>query len=67
MAFIYIWPDFKGLNFCSQVFCRIHRDREEKEKRSHEMGIGGEMDEEDSLALMIDLGATWNMMRKLRR
>ena len=43
------------------------KDREEREKLLHEMGLGGQMDEQQGLAMMIDLGATWNMMRKLRR
>ena len=40
------------------------KGKEEREVLLKEMGLGGEMTEEDGLAMLVDLGATWNMMRK---
>ena len=43
------------------------KGRKDREKILHEMGLGGEMTEEQGLAMMVDLGTTWSMFRKLKR
>ena len=43
------------------------KGKKEREVLLCEMGLGGEMTEEEGIAMMVDLGATWNMIRKLRR
>ena len=43
------------------------KGRKEREKILHEMGLAGEMTEQEGLAMLVDIGSTWNMFRKLKR
>ena len=43
------------------------KGKEEREDLLTEMGLGGEMTEQDGLAMLVDLGATWCMFRKVKK
>ena len=43
------------------------KKKEERAKLLHEMGLGGEMTTEDGLALIVDMGITWNQFRRWKQ
>ena len=43
------------------------KGRKEREDILREMGLSGEMTEEDGLVMLVDLGITWNMFRRLKK
>jgi hypothetical protein len=43
------------------------KGKEEREVLLKEMGLGGEMTKQEGLAMLVDLGTTWNMFRKLKK
>ena len=51
--------------FIAEIIRR--KGKEEREQLLHDMGLTGQMTEEQGLAMMVDMSATWNLMRKLRR
>ena len=55
-----------GENYVVLEYVR-RQGKEEREKLLREMGLGGEMDEKDGLAMLVDLGMTYNLFRKLRK
>ena len=43
------------------------KGKEEREDLLAEMGLGGEMTEQEGLAMLVDLGTTWTMFRKVKK
>ena len=43
------------------------KGQEERAELLKQMGLGGEMTEEDGLAMIVDLGTTWNMFRRWKK
>ncbi len=43
------------------------KNKEERENLLKEMGLQGEMNEEEGLAMILDLNATWTSFRKLKK
>ena len=43
------------------------KGREERLALLKDMGLSGEMSDEDGLAMLVDLGSTWNTFRKWKR